>query len=272
MRASAKIIGATLVVLGIAASFIWYAAIREDHRGALTVSFLNAGQGSAVFVTAPSGRTVLIDGGPDDSILRQLGATMPFYDRSIDLVIATAPEPQFVGGLTSVLSRYKVAAIIRSAANSSAPQSQAFSGAVSKAQQQGTRLIIAQRRQVIALGDGTFIEFFFPDRDASSMAASDGCLMFKLVFGNTSFFFACGSAAIENYLATLDGAKLKSDVLLATGDDSEVFVGFVSPQFAVVPCGANATPSAFTALQIATFDTCSGTVSFVSDGQIVSRE
>jgi competence protein ComEC len=272
MRSSAKILGATLLFLGITTCIVWYAVLREDHHRTLKVTFLAVGQGDATLVETPSGRRILIDGGPDDEVLRQLGEAMPFYARSIDLVVATAQAPQKVGGLASVLSRYDVAVVARSAARSSAPQVQAFVGVVSHAQQNGTRLLILQRGQVISLGDATYIEVFFPDRDASDMSASDGCLAFKLVYGDTSFFFACGSAAIENYLATLDGTKLKSDVLLATGEDPELLAGFVSPQFAVIPCGASATSSMFSILQIQTLDTCSGTVTFLSDGQTVTEE
>jgi competence protein ComEC len=272
MRTSAKILGTVLLLLLVATGLIWYAALSEGHSGTLMVSFLNVGQGDAVFVRTPSGRQILIDGGPDDSVLRQLGGVMPFYDHSIDIVIVTAPTPAKVGGLTSVLSRYKVSTIIRPAARSSAPQVQSFTGAIANAEQNGTRLITVQRGQVIDLGDNTFIELFFPDRDASAMSANDGCLMMKFVFGNTAFFFACGSTAIENYVAMLDGAKLKSDVLAATGNDSELFVGFVSPQFAIISCGANASSSAFSALSVQTFGTCGGTITFVSDGQNVLRE
>jgi len=270
MRASAKILGFVILLLLVSTTVVWYAAFAEDHRGTLMVSFLDVGQGDAIFVQAPSGRNVLIDGGPDDSVLRQLGGVMPFYDRSIDVVIATAQEPQKVGGLSSVLSRYRVAAIVRSAAQSSAPQVQSFDGAVAAAEQNGARLMVAQRGQVIDLGDGAYIQIFLPDRDASQMAPADGCIMLKLVFGKTSFLFACGSNGIENYLATLDATKLKTDVLSATGDDPELFVGFASPEFAVMPCGTVATSSAFTKLQIKTFDTCDRAFTFVSDGQTIS--
>jgi competence protein ComEC len=272
MRTSAKILGSVIAALTLVTGLLWFAAFGPDHSGALTVSFLNVGQGDAVFVRTPSGRQLLIDGGPDDSVLRKLGDVMPFYDRSIDIVIATAPTSAKVGGLTSVLSRYNVSTIIRSAAISNAPQVQSFTGAIANAEQNGTRLLTVQRGQVIDLGDNTFIELFFPDRDASLMSASDGCLIMKLVFGNTSFFFACGSAAIENYVATLDGTKLKSDVLAATGNDPELFVGFVSPQYAIVPCDSSANPSAFTKLEVQTIDTCDGTITFVSDGQTIAHQ
>ncbi len=272
MRLSAKILGCTLALLFITTVFVWYAVSREDRRGELSVTFLPVGQGDSVLVEAPSGRRVVVDGGPDDEVLRQLGEVLPFYIRSIDMVIAMAQSPQKVGGLSSVLSRYGVTAIVRSGALSNAPQAQAFTGAVSSAQQNGARLLTLRRGQVIDLGGGALIEVLFPDRDASRMSSNDGCLMFKLMFGNTSFFFACGSPAIENYLATLDGAKLKSDVLLATGEDPELFAGFVSPQFIVVPCGASATSSALATLQIDMLDTCEGPKTFVSDGRMVTAK
>lgn len=272
MRTSAKILGALLGALLAASSLIWYAALRENHRGILQVTFLNVGQDDAILIQTPSERTALVDGGSDDEILRQLGSILPFYDRSLDLVIATAPEPQTVGGLASVLARFRVGAIVRSAAHSSAPQAEAFDAAIANAQQSGARLIVARRGQVIDLGAGAYIEFLFPDRDASSFAPSDGCLAFKLALGATSFLFACGSSGIESYLATLDGSKLQTNVLAATDNDSELFVGFASPQFAVVPCGSSATTSALAKLDIQTFDTCSGAMTFVSDGQTVSPE
>jgi len=274
MRASAKILGVVLLVLLFFAALIWYAALSEDYRGTLTVSFLNVGAGDAVLVEAPSDRTVLIDGGPDDSVLRQLGSILPFYQRSLDIVFARAPTAASIGGLTSVLSRYSVGMVVRSAARSGAPEVQAFDGAITNAEDRGTRLITLKRGQVLDLGGGAYIETLFPDRDATSMSPSDGCLVLKLVFGKTSFLFSCGSQEIENYLATLDGANLKSDVLLATGNDSELFAGFVSPQFAVVPqsCDSGATSSVFSKLNIQTFDTCQGAITFISNGQTVLRE
>jgi competence protein ComEC len=279
MRTSAKILGVVLLLLLVATLLVWYAALREDHRSALTVSFLDVGQGDAIFIEAPGGRSVLIDGGPDNSVLRRLGQVMPFYERSIDMVIATAATPQKVGGLTSVLARYQVTAIVRSAAQSSAPQVQSFDSAIATAEQTGTRLLIAQRGQVINLGStdspqagGAYIETLFPDRDASQMAPSDGCLELKLVYGQTSFLFACGSSAIENYSAMLDGTKLKSNVLFATGNEPELFAGFVSSQFAILPCGSDSTSSVFSKLQIQTLDTCDGSITFVSDGQTVTRK
>ncbi|HEV3245439.1 MAG TPA: hypothetical protein VG102_03700 [Candidatus Paceibacterota bacterium] len=197
---------------------------------------------------------------------------MPFYDRSLDMIVATAQAPQTIGGLTDVLSRYGVPSIIRSAARSGAPQAQAFTTAVSAAEAHGTRLFIAQCGVIVDLGGGAKVEIFFPDRDASAMPAEDGCPMFKLMFGKTSFFFSCGTPAIETYVTTLDGSKLSSDVLLTTGDEPEIFAGFVSPQYAIFPCASNASSSVFVKLQIQVESTCNRTMTFISDGSSVQLQ
>ncbi|MDE2173589.1 MAG: hypothetical protein KGJ31_03365 [Patescibacteria group bacterium] len=66
----------------------------------------------AVLVRAPHGRALLIDTGPDASILRALGETLPVWQKMIDAVILTGTKASFVGGLPDVASRYIVSARI----------------------------------------------------------------------------------------------------------------------------------------------------------------
>lgn len=77
----------------------------------LHLVFCDVGQGDAVLVVHGS-RQILIDGGPDESVLYCLSDNMPFWDRKIDLVILTHPEIDHFGGLLSVLPRYEVGKIL----------------------------------------------------------------------------------------------------------------------------------------------------------------
>jgi beta-lactamase superfamily II metal-dependent hydrolase len=78
----------------------------------LTVSVLDVGEGggenSATLVRTPGGATLLIDTGPDASILRALGTALPPWQRSLDAVILTSDKKASVGGLPDVLNRYRV--------------------------------------------------------------------------------------------------------------------------------------------------------------------
>src|SRR3989344_706505 len=103
-----KVRFAVLTVLFLITIFSIYLVFQESKQGILTVAFLNIGQGDSIFIEAPSGNQVLIDGGPGKGVLRELSKVMPFYDRSIDVVIATHADQDHVGGLPDVLKKYKV--------------------------------------------------------------------------------------------------------------------------------------------------------------------
>lgn len=92
----------------------------------VTVSVLDVGKkGRAVLVRVPRGRTLLIDTGPDASILRALGETLPMWQRSIDAAALTGAGTSFAGGLPDVESRYAVSSRMQ-AGTRSTPYGAAF--------------------------------------------------------------------------------------------------------------------------------------------------
>lgn len=284
MRRSAKITGVLIVVLFALTVGIWYAAIREDRHGLLVVSFLDVGQGDAIFIDAPSGRQVLIDGGPGSSVLRQLSSVMPWWDRSIDVVIATHPDADHVGGLIDVLPRYRVGMIVRSSVEGETTLWDTFEKEV---REEGADVLAARRGQRIDLGKGAYLEILFPDRDVPHVETNVGCVVSRLVYGATSFMLPCDTtAAVEKYLVSLDAEELHSDVLKAAHHGSKtssspLFLGFVNPEYGVFSRGcknkyghpAPETVATFARFEIPTLDTCKeGTVTFISDGQTLRRK
>jgi len=86
--------------------FFSYLITLSDSR--LHVYFCDVGQGDAAYIRTPSNQDMLIDGGPDDKVLSCLGRHMPFYDRTIDVVILSHPQKDHLQGLISVIDRYNV--------------------------------------------------------------------------------------------------------------------------------------------------------------------
>lgn len=74
----------------------------------LHIVMCDVGQGDAIFIRTPSKANVLIDGGPDDSVLKCLNNHLPFWDKKIDLIILTHPHADHLNGLKYVLERYTV--------------------------------------------------------------------------------------------------------------------------------------------------------------------
>ncbi len=100
-----------LMILACVCAFSLAAALKKPL---LYVAFLNVGNSDAVLITSPSGNRMLVDGGPDQSILQALGGEIPFYSRSIDLALAVSEKSSDIGGLPSVLERFSVGAFIDS--------------------------------------------------------------------------------------------------------------------------------------------------------------
>jgi len=73
--------------------------------------FLNIGQGDATLIQQESFQ-MLVDAGPDTSILFELPKYMPDNDRTIEVVVLTHSHDDHIQGLFSILNNYKVGTIV----------------------------------------------------------------------------------------------------------------------------------------------------------------
>jgi len=226
-----------LAALLVANMFIWYAIWTEENGGVLTVAFLDVGQGDAIFIEAPNGNQLLIDGGPTKGVLTELSKLMPLYDRSIDVVIATHPDKDHIGGLIEVLERYEVDVVLRSGAENDTGVYHVLNGSIER---EDALEILARRGQRLVLDDGVFLDILFPDRDVTDFDPNDASVVARLVYGETTFLFT-GDApkSIEEYLASLGDDAVESDVLKvghhgSKTSSSEYFLAAVLPQIAVI--------------------------------------
>jgi competence protein ComEC len=268
-----------LAVLFLANAVIGYALVWAEHRGVLTVAFLDIGQGDAIFIESPRGAQLLIDGGPDRAVLRALGGVMPMYDRSIDVALATHPDADHIGGLPDVLNAFKVGAVIENGSASETATFRAFERASDS--EPGAKHILATRGMRIALDEVTTLTILFPDRDISTAESNDGSIVARLDYGTTSFLFTGDSPqSVEKYLVFLDSASLDVDVLKAGHHGSKTstspeFLAATSPDYAIISAGKDnkyghphqQVLDALTKANIETLRTDEvGTIVFESDG------
>lgn len=221
--------------------FIFYSLFQLNHK-TLVVSFLDVGQGDAIFIEMPNGRQMLIDGGPNNSVLRELGKVMPFYDRSIDVVLATHVDQDHIGGLVEVLKRFEVDLFIRTNTTSTSAVYQELAELI-KIKNIKEEIIISPTD--LFFGSGVDFNIIFPTQDTAGWEVNDSSIVFKLTHGENSFLFT-GDAPklIEDYLVEKYGSFLDSDVLKighhgSKTSSSELFVGTVSPLYSVISAGVN---------------------------------
>lgn len=274
-----------VVILGVCALMVlgiwWYVLYRADTK-LLTIAFLDVGQGDAIYVRAPGGGDMLIDGGPDRGTLRALAKVMPFYDRTVSVLTVSNPDKDHIAGFVPILERFRVGAVVEPG---TVGASGVYGALVSEGDARAKR-IVARRGTVIDLGGGARFEVLFPDRDVSGVGTNTGSIVGRLVYGDTSVMFP-GDAPdeIEEYLVSLDGAKLKSDMLKAGHHGSRTssapeFVAAVDPDIAVISSGKGnsyghphkETLETLRTQGVETLNTATeGTIIFKSDGKTLWR-
>jgi len=230
-----------LGVLFFGAVFVWYAVLAETRSG-LKVAFLDVGQGDAVFVEAPNGNQVLIDGGPNKAVLRELSKQMPFYDRTIDGIVITHPHLDHYGGLVDVLDNYKIGFEMDSGNDNL--ESKGFDIYARKLEEEKAKRIFAKRGMRINLDEGLYLDILLPVINKKGMSAHDEMVVARLVYGNNSFLLTGDMEDnLESFLLSF-GGSIKSDVLKvghhgSKTSTSEKFLGNVSPDLAIISAGKN---------------------------------
>ena len=212
----------------------------KNHCQCLEVSFLDVGQGDAILIETPDGFEMLVDGGRDASVLRELGKKRSFFDREIDVVVTTHPDLDHIGGLVDVLKRYKVKTILRTENENDKSAAAAFAAA---AQKENAEEILADAGQIINLGASTSIQIFSPTGDERQWDSNTSSIVLRVVYGDTSFMLTGDAPSeIEDYLVKTYGTQLDSDVLKlghhgSKTSTSDLWLDTVTPSYAVVSAG-----------------------------------
>ncbi len=233
-----------LGLLLVSCTGVWvFPLYSAAHTSAfLEVHFLDVGQGDAIFIETPDGVQVLIDGGPDNSVITQLAQHMSFFDRTIDMVVGTHPDKDHIGGLVDVLAQYDVPHILTTKKEHDTSVATAYTHAVADEKAQ---IHIARAGQEFALGASTTLRVLFPETDTTDMESNASSIVLQLVYGETEMLLTGDSPKrIEEYLVLTEGKGLQSDVLKvghhgSRTSTSELFLEEVNPQYAVISTSAN---------------------------------
>lgn len=234
-----------LFIFLVSVAFVWLqpgVSESASTEGYLLVTFLDVGQGDAVFIETPDGVQVLVDGGPGSSVLRALGEVMGVRDHTIDIVVGTHPDRDHIGGLVDVLERYEVGAILKTENESDTSVAAAYAATT---EQEGAEVIYARRGQTFTLGASTTLRVLYPDTDPSNMESNTSSIVLQLTYGDIDFLLTGDSPKnIEEYLVLMEGEYLESEVLKvghhgSRTSTSELFLDEVHPEYAVISASAD---------------------------------
>lgn len=183
---------------------------------------------------APDGTTALIDGGYDNGLalayLQRQGI------RRIDLLIASHPHADHIGGLVEVLRTLPVGAVWTSGATHTTGIFEQFLDAIDQAR---VPYHEAQTGQTIALGQLAFV-VLRSDPDAAEL--NDASLVLRLQYGAVSFLFTGDAEQLSERALLHDPGRLRSTVLKvghhgSATSSSPAFLAAVAPEVAVYSAG-----------------------------------
>lgn len=204
--------------------------------GRLHVTFLDVG-GDAIFIQTPSGRQVLIDGGPGaTALLPHLGRRMPFWDRTLDLVVLTHPASERLGGLIAVLERYRVNMVVFRRV---AVESAAYDRWLELVEAEGAAIYQGEAGLRLALDEGMEMVVLWPAAAPAGGDANDDPIVARLTYREFAVLLPGDIGAEVARELVAEGVSLESTVLKTAQQGgcnatTAEFLEAVSPQVVVI--------------------------------------
>lgn len=261
--------------------FLWLG----QGNNLFTVTFFDIGQGDAALIQTPQNQFILIDGGPDRSILDKLGKYLPWTERKIDLVVLSHPHADHVAGLNHVLERYQVGQVLMTGVLHTTPEYIKF---LSLLKEKNILVTIADKKKTFTFGGGVTLLVLRPDESIAESRVTDlneTSIVNKVVYGNTSILFT-GDISTDNELTLIEKkVDLTANILKVAHQgsktsSSEAFIKAASPQVAVISVGKNSyghpnkeiVDRLKSLINVVLRTDQEGDITFISDGQAFWRQ
>lgn len=233
----------------------WQEVFALNSPRLLRVDFLDVGQGDSAFIETPQGHQILIDGGPTAAVLEKLAERMPFWDKSIDLVILTHPESDHMSGIMEVLQRYDADHFLWTGIVRDNPGYKELADILQKKENQPQNSWFAalnpRKMKILSVfaghkivAGGAVIDILYPAENLAGKetkeTSNNAGVVAKLIFGKNSFLFTGDiSSAAENKIENIKADVLKVAHHGSKYSTSEEFLANVKPKIAVIEVGKN---------------------------------
>ncbi|KUK49745.1 MAG: Competence protein ComEC [Parcubacteria bacterium 33_209] len=235
---SKKIIFFLLVLNIVTFSIVFSLSSASD----LQVIFFDVGQGDSIFIETPQKHQIIIDSGPNNkTLLEKVSSIMPYWDKTIDLIILSHTDSDHISGFFELLDNYVIENILWSGVSGDSSKSEKWEEMI---EIEGANIIYSNNVDKIILGN-VVMDIISPDDyiiEKYSKNKNDISVVSKMTYKNSSFLFTGDiTSKVEKEIINED---IFSDVLKiahhgsrhSTGDE---FITKVNPLIAVIQVGKN---------------------------------
>lgn len=211
----------------------------QSYQETTAVTFLSVGEGDAILISQGANQ-ILIDGGRSGkNLLSRVGRQMPFWDRMVEIVIATHPDADHIGGFPELLSAYDVGVFLYTGAESDTAISALLRQSL---ETHHTRVLKIFRGGNIRLpyGGELAIEYPLAPLPAEMKETNAGSIVSRFTFGATQILLTADLPSEETVLPDIRPADiLKVSHHGSKYSTSAAFLDLVQPKAAVISVGKN---------------------------------
>jgi len=203
-----------LILFGVLVLVALQFAKMTDTR--LKLSFLDIGQGDAILIQTPNHHNILVDAGPDSTVVDRLGETLGFFDKTIDLFVTTHPDKDHYAGILDVLGPYHVRQVMMTGLLSEGALYRSFVDALKA---HAVPVVFANNHQDIQLGPNLYLDVLFPLAEENWVGKTvqnknNTSIVARLVRGGKSLAMLTGDAeSPEEREIMLAGQEVASTIL-----------------------------------------------------------
>jgi len=241
-----KVIWSKALILGFSVALVMGSVLfwLFSKPVGLRVTFFDVGQGDAILVRTPLGQNILIDGGPDRTILTKLGQSLPWYDHTIDLVVLTHPHADHLVGLLAVAQRYRLRRVLMTGV---VHTSNEYAEWLNMLKNKRIPVTIAQAGQDIILPGPVILHLLWPPHSLLGQVSDDlngTSIVLRLVYQSSSILLT-GDAGLDQENSIIAAASSVKSQILKIGhhgskqSTSLAWLKRVSPQIAIISVGRN---------------------------------
>jgi beta-lactamase superfamily II metal-dependent hydrolase len=211
--------------------------------GTLRVDFIDVGQGDAALITSPTGKTVLIDGGPRRSSPALISFLAGHARGPLDLILLTHRHEDHLGGLPAAVRGIGARLFL----DAPVPHAgEAYTALMEALQERGIAARQAIRGRTVDLGGGAKLVLLGPPEPIIAGSRSDvnaNSVVARIVFGRFAVLFAADAEAPTERWLLASGATLQATVLKVAHHGSRYasgagFLEAVGAQIAIVSVGS----------------------------------
>jgi competence protein ComEC len=198
----------------------------------LEVTFFNIGQGDAIFIETPNRHQILIDGGPNrEKIIEKLLEEMPFWDKTIDLVVLTHTDKDHLNGILQVLKDYEIENILWTGIG----ENEEWDDLIHK---EGANILNLRKGSKIIFSNVLF-EVLNPDKRDNFSDNNDASIVLKMNYIDSSFLFTGDLSSKKEDDIGFDVDVLKVAHHGSRYSTSSSFLERTSPELAIIQVGKN---------------------------------